>query len=217
VPTSPSIPPSFRDLALLPSPEGAPPLPPPIHIPPPTANIGQPPAAPVETAEPKLNLGVPKDAAQIQQRLFDLGFLATPADGKWGQRSARALQDFRAAHNLTNSGAWDRRTEDELLSPPTAPSPDKPPLFAGTWRPEVESCGADGDEAPLRITSARAETAGGRCDFDSVWRESEGTWRVRAKCSVNGETWQANILLRVTGQRLIWNSEHGRAQYLRCK
>ncbi len=33
----------------------------------------------------------------------------------------------------------------------------------------------------------------------------------------NGEAWQANIQFRATGERLIWTSERGRAQYLRCR
>jgi peptidoglycan hydrolase-like protein with peptidoglycan-binding domain len=169
------------------------------------------------TAKPKLNPSVPSDAVQIQQRLFDLGYLSMSADGKWGQRSARALREFRAAHNLKSDAVWDQQTEDALLSSPITPGAETTLPFAGNWRSEDGSCVADGNGPPLRITTARAETAGGRCDFNSIQTEAESTWRVRAKCFVNGETWQANIQLRLTGQGLIWNSERGRAQYLRCK
>jgi hypothetical protein len=217
-PTRPYVPPAVSGRALQPPLEAneiAAPLPPPIHIPTRSASISQPPPAPVETAQPKLDPTLPTDAAQIQQRLFDLGFLPTSPDGKWGQRSARALQEFRAAHK--NEAAWDRQTEDALLSSTVAPHAEATPLFAGNWRSEDEACATDGGGPALRITSVRAETANARCDFDSVRRESEGAWRVHAKCFANGDTWQADIQLRVTGQRLIWNYERGRAQYLRCR
>jgi len=210
-PTTPYIPPALRDPELSLSPEAtdrAAPLPPPIHLPT---------AAPVGTALPKLDPNLPADAAQIQQRLFDLGFLSMPPDGKWGPRSARALQEFRAAHQLKNDANWDRLTEDSLLSSSLTPRAENKPLFVGNWRPEAESCGAEGDGPPLRITAQGAETAGGRCEFDSVQHESENVWRVRAKCFVNGETWQASIQFRVTGERLTWSSERGRSQYLRCR
>jgi hypothetical protein len=190
------------------------PLPPPIQITAP--KTGQPPA-PAETAAPKRNPNTPADAAQVQQRRFDLGFLPARPDGKWGQRSARALQEFRAAYSLKNDSNWDRQTEDALLSAVIAPRSETTPSFVGNWRPEDESCSVDHDGPPLRITTGRAETAAGRCEFDSVQTESESVWRVRAKCLVNGEAWPANIQLCVTGQRLIWNSERGRAQYLRCR
>jgi DNA-binding helix-hairpin-helix protein with protein kinase domain len=112
------------------------------------------------------------------------------------------------------------------LAPPIPIPPQRPritlpaeptPLFVGNWRPEAGSCASDSEGPPLRITSARAEAAGGRCEFDDVRRESEGVWRVHAKCVVNGETWQANIQFRATGERLIWTSERGRAQYFRCR
>jgi DNA-binding helix-hairpin-helix protein with protein kinase domain len=179
-------------------------------------NTGQP-SVPPETATPRLSPNVPADATQIQQRLFDLGYLQTPPDGKWGQRSARALQEFRAARGLQSDVNWNRRTEDALLSSPIAERANAIPLFAGGWRPENDLCGSDRDGPPLRITRGHAETAAGRCDFDTIQAESESAWRVRAKCSANGETWQANIQLRVTGPLLTWESERGRAQYLRCK
>jgi hypothetical protein len=217
---SPRVPPTDGDVTLLPIPESKDkpaPLLPPIHMPLPSPSIGQPLVSPVETALPKLDPSLSTDATQIRQRLFDLGFLPTPPIAKWGQRPARALQESRAAHNLNNNAVWPRLTEDILLSSPAAPRAEPMPLFVGNWRLEAGSCAGDSDGPPLRITRARAETAGGRCEFDSVRRESEGAWHVRAKCSVNRETWQTNIQFHATGERLIWTSERGRAQYLRCR
>ena len=192
-------------------------LPPPIDIPTGNRGIGIQVTPPPETVEPKLNPNAPKDATQIQKRLFDLGFLQTPPDGKWGPRSVRGLQEFRAAQNLRSDSIWDHDTEEALLSSPIAPSVETNPGFAGNWRPEGEACGQDGEGPPLRITMGRAETAAGRCDFEFVRADPEGGWRVRAKCFVNGETWQANVHLRLSGQRLTWTSERGTSQYLRCQ
>jgi peptidoglycan hydrolase-like protein with peptidoglycan-binding domain len=189
---------------------------PPIEAPGPSPNTG-PPSVPAEAATPRLSPNIPADAAQIQQRLSNLGYLQTPPDGKWGQRSARALQEFRAARGLQNDVNWNRQTEDALLSSSIAARANVIPSFVGGWRPEDQLCGSDRDGPPLRITRGRAETAAGRCDFDSVQTESESAWRVRAKCSANGETWQANIQLRVSGPLLTWESERGRTQYLRCQ
>jgi DNA-binding helix-hairpin-helix protein with protein kinase domain len=187
-------------------------LPPPIEILAPSAKAGP------QRAGPRFNPSTPADAARIQQRLLDLGYLQTPPDGKWGQRSTRALQEFRTARGLKSDVAWDQQTEDELLSASIPARPARnPPSFVGEWRDEHDMCGNVHYEAPLRITSERAETVAGRCDFDSVEIESEGVWRIRARCSANGDKWQANIQLRVTGQRMVWNSERGRTEYLRCR
>jgi peptidoglycan hydrolase-like protein with peptidoglycan-binding domain len=154
---------------------------------------------------------------EVQQRLFDLGYLASRPDGKWGPRSAGALQTFRHASKLADETAWDKATEDLLLSAPSVSRPATPIAFVGNWRTEAGSCGLIGEAPPLRITNTAAETAGGRCDFESVRPEPDGSWRVRARCVVGGEAWQANIQLRLLSNRLTWSSERGKAQYLRCR
>jgi Putative peptidoglycan binding domain len=191
------------------------PSPPPLQIPPTVSEIGEKESTPPLDRLPKLDITRASDVMQIQQRLLELGYLSTPPDGKWGPRSARSLQDFRSANRIDGDSAWDRATE-ALLFGSDAIRAAIGMTFIGGWTADAGLCGASGEGPPLRITSTHAETASGRCDFDSVRLESEGTWRVVARCNVSGATWVANIELRISANRLIWSSEKGRAQYYRC-
>lgn len=163
--------------------------------------------------QPRLHPARPSDASQIQKRLAELGYLQTPPDGKWGPRSARALQDFRSASGIHDDSIWDGITETRLFSPGAVRVPT-PATFVGSWTSEPGVCG---DAPPLSMTSNAAVTSAGRCSFDSVRRETEQTWRVTARCFVGGDTWPANIVLRLSGNQLTWASEKGRAQYYRCQ
>jgi hypothetical protein len=92
---------------------------------PPETEILSPLTTVVETANtvstPQLlDLREIEDAKQVQQRLIDLGFLFGAADGIWGQRSRRALQEFRAANGIGESDTWDEATQERLLRAPDA-------------------------------------------------------------------------------------------------
>jgi hypothetical protein len=70
---------------------------------PPQTEVSSPLATVVDTVNitstPQLlDLGEIENAKRIQHRLIDLGFLFGAADGIWGQRSRRGLQEFRAAN-----------------------------------------------------------------------------------------------------------------------
>ena len=64
----------------------------------------------------QLDLRQMEDAKRVQQRLIDLGFLFGAADGVWGPRSRKALQDFRVANGIGDSDTWDEATQDRLLA-----------------------------------------------------------------------------------------------------
>jgi peptidoglycan hydrolase-like protein with peptidoglycan-binding domain len=59
-----------------------------------------------------------EDAARIQRRLIEAGFLQGVADGVWGPRSRNALRDFRIANGLGSDGAWNGWVQRELLATP---------------------------------------------------------------------------------------------------
>jgi peptidoglycan hydrolase-like protein with peptidoglycan-binding domain len=59
------------------------------------------------TTPQQLDLREIENAKLVQQRLIDLGSLFGAADGIWGQRSRRALQEFRAANGIGESDTWD--------------------------------------------------------------------------------------------------------------
>src|SRR5207245_2811618 len=58
-----------------------------------------------------IDLTKPNEARRVQQRLNELGYLEDAADGKWGQRSRRALQDFRTAMAIGVDSTWDQQTQ----------------------------------------------------------------------------------------------------------
>ena len=160
-----------------------------------------------------LDLREIEDAKQVQQRLIDLGFLFSAADGIWGQRSRRALQEFRAANGIGESDTWDEATQERLLRAPDAKAANTSELgFIGRWGVDVAECG----DSPITITARRAEGFSASCEFQSTQRESSNAWRLRAECSSKTERWKANIRLAASTSKLTWSSERGTTIYVRC-
>ena len=160
-----------------------------------------------------LDLREIENAKQVQQRLIDLGFLFGAADGIWGQRSRRALQEFRAANGIGESDTWDKATEERLLRAPDVKAAKTSEIsFIGGWGVDVAEC----RDSPITITARRAEGFGASCEFHSTQRESSNAWRLRAECSSNTERWNANIRLTVSTSKLTWSSERGTTTYVRC-
>jgi Putative peptidoglycan binding domain len=185
---------------------------------PPQTEISSPPVTVPETvdtattAQP-LDLRDIENAKRVQQRLIDLGFLHGAADGAWGQRSRRALQEFRAANGIGESDTWDEATQERLLSAPDAKAANTPDIsFIGGWGVDVAEC----RESPIKITARRAEAYGTACEFHSTQRESSNAWRLRAECASKTERWNANIRFTVSTSKLIWSSERGTTTYIRC-
>ena len=165
------------------------------------------------TTPQQLDLRDIENAKRVQQRLIDLGFLYGAADGVWGQRSRRALQEFRAANGIGESDTWDEATQERLLSAPDAKAANTSDIsFVGGWGIDVAEC----RESPIAITARRAEAYGTACEFHSTQRESSNVWRLRAECASKTERWNANIRFTVSTSKLIWSSERGTTTYVRC-
>ena len=165
------------------------------------------------TAPQQLDLRDIENAKRVQQRLIDLGFLYGAADGVWGQRSRRALQEFRAANGIGESDTWDEATQERLLSAPDAKAANTSDIsFVGGWGIDVAEC----RESPIAITARRAEAYGTACEFHSTQRESSNVWQLRAECASKTERWNANIRFTVSTSKLIWSSERGTTTYVRC-
>ena len=161
----------------------------------------------------QLDLGQMEDAKRVQQRLIDLGFLFGAADGVWGPRSRKALQDFRVANGIGDSDTWDEATQERLLTSSDAIAANTSDIsFTGGWGVDVAQC----RESPLTITARRAEAFGAACEFHSTQRESSNVWRLRALCANNSERWNANIRFAISGSQLTWSSERGTTTYVRC-
>ena len=165
------------------------------------------------TTPQQLDLRDIENAKRVQQRLIDLGFLYGAADGVWGQRSRRALQEFRAANGIGESDTWDEATQERLLSAPDAKAANTSDIsFIGGWGIDVAEC----RESPITITARRAEAFGAACEFHSTQRESSNVWRLRADCASKTERWNANIRFTVSTSKLTWSSERGTTTYMRC-
>jgi len=161
----------------------------------------------------QLDLRQMEDAKRVQQRLIDLGFLFGAADGVWGPRSRKALQDFRVANGIGDSDAWDEATQERLLTSSDAIAANTSDIsFTGGWGIDVAQC----RESPLTITARRAEAFGAACVFRSTQRESSNVWRLRAQCGDHSERWNANIRFSLSSDRLTWSSERGTTTYRRC-
>jgi peptidoglycan hydrolase-like protein with peptidoglycan-binding domain len=154
-----------------------------------------------------------ESAKRVQERLIELGFLVGAADGIWGARSRRALQEFKIAHGLGEDDAWDEATQEQVLTSVEAHANVASDLaFIGGWGTDAAEC----RNSPLTITARRAEAGSAACDFHSTQREASNTWRLQARCSSDGERWNAHIQLTLSGRKLTWSSERGTATYVRC-
>jgi len=154
------------------------------------------------------------DAIWIQAKLHDLGYFAGNGNGIWGPASRSALRDFKAMNGLAEDDKWDRETEQRLVSKQNVPAFS---TFIGGWAQSVEECQHfRGVGAPLTIHSRAAETDNVKCSFRSVKREVATMWRIQAACSAAGQSWNANVSLRLTGSSLAWSSENGKETYVRC-
>ena len=169
----------------------------------------------VDTAPtpPQLDLRQMEDAKRVQQRLIDLGFLFGAADGVWGPRSRKALQDFRVANGIGGSDAWDEATQERLLTSSDAIAANASDIsFTGGWGVDVAEC----RKSPLTITANRATNTFAAYEFHSTQRDSSNVWRLRALCANNSERWNANIRFSISGSQLTWSSERGTTTYVRC-
>jgi DNA-binding helix-hairpin-helix protein with protein kinase domain len=196
--------------------------PPPLAPPQETPTVpGRNPDPPGLSEATKLDLSRSEDVVRIQQRLIALGYLAGSADGKWGPRSRAALLELKARENLSATDGWDLSVENALFrqsATPNSISPFPTSLpFVGGWTTTNGECGNPGELPPVRITSTRAETDGGACEFKSVRPEANNVWRVLAICSANRKSWTANIRLTVQGSELRWVSERPETVYYRCQ
>jgi peptidoglycan hydrolase-like protein with peptidoglycan-binding domain len=159
---------------------------------------------------PRLDVLRIEDAARVQQRLIELGFLSSTANGIWGPRSRQALRDFRVAHGEADSDTWDEGAQQLLFSASAKQAAiiaSSRPDFAGGWAIDTAQCRqAESGQAPLSIDARRAQAFGGTCEFKSVQHDGYNVWRVQAVCSFDGNSWDAKIRLTLNGGRLTWTS-----------
>jgi hypothetical protein len=140
------------------------------------------------------------DAMWIQERLHDLGYFSGNRDGVWDAASRNALHDFKSMNGLSPDDRWDKQTEQRLSSGQGIRADS---TFIGGWATDIDQCqGGRQHGAPIVITSRAAETASSECTFRTITREIATSWRVTAMCSARGNSWTANLQLRLTTANL---------------
>ena len=152
------------------------------------------------------------DASGLQNRLGELGFFVGKSDGVWGPASRNALLDFKVMSGLTADDQWDGITERTLMAEQPVRATE---TFVGRWAEEAVDCNPPAGP-PLRISVRQAEKSGTVCKFGPPLREGSA-WRVQATCAGGGKTWNSNVSLSVTGDRLTWSSERGTDSFVRCR
>jgi hypothetical protein len=143
------------------------------------------------------------DAMWIQERLHDLGYFSGNRDGVWDASSRNALHDFKSMNGLSADDRWDKQTEQRLSSGRGIRADS---TFIGGWATDVDQCQRGRQHgAPIVISSRAAETGSAECNFRSITREVATSWRVTAMCSAGGNSWTANLQLRLTTPNLTWD------------
>ena len=121
----------------------------------PPKEIGKPPAAISQVAERLLDLSQSADARRVQQALIELGLLAGPADGIWGPRSRKALQDFRGSPGPDQT--WDAATQKRLFA--SVPTQSPPPSTASSGARSVGAPGIQPHALRLHLRPPRQPRA----------------------------------------------------------
>ena len=90
--------------------------------------------------------------------------------------------------------------------------------YVGTWAAKRAQCrlAQDQQDAPLVLTRNGYDRHETHCKFSSVQAQGKDTWRVRAKCSVEGDAQNHTFTLIVTAGRLTIRDERGPRSLVWC-
>ena len=84
---------------------------------------------------------------KLQERLNDLGYNVGRADGDYGKKTKRAVEDFQRANNLEVTGVADEDTQALLFSDAAAtPAPTATPTPKPTKKPSSSSSSNSGEK-----------------------------------------------------------------------
>ena len=154
-------------------------------------------------------------AKEVQQRLFQLGYLSVSPTGVWGAHSRNALRAFKSDHDLAADENWDNATERSLFSG----SVEAAEPFVGIWAVDASACSPGLNRKGLlpAVIDGKGAWAGETfCAFETKKHTAEG-WNVVASCSNPHDRWTAKVRLTINSTPLTWTSERGSQSYLRCQ
>ena len=105
----------------------------------------------------------------VQQMLYDLGYLKTPADGDFGSYTREALRAFQLANDLPADGVINEATTAKLLSKPVAADENQALLPSNTVT--VENYGDDSER--LLVTWTEVPGADGYYVYRATSEDGE--------------------------------------------
>src|SRR5262245_22631682 len=99
-----------------------------------------------------------------------------------------------------------------------AQSPAQSPAYVGTWASRPAQCRVDqsSQNAPLIMRRDGYDQHEAHCRFTSV-RAQGPAWAVKARCTVEGDTQEMDLVLQVSGNRLTIRDEGGARTLERCR
>jgi hypothetical protein len=90
--------------------------------------------------------------------------------------------------------------------------------FVGLWGPDASACSPRTNRSgllPAVIHSEGAWAGETSCRFERLKRTAAG-WQSVARCARGEERWNSKVRLTLSGDHLVWASERGSQNYVRC-
>ncbi len=99
-----------------------------------------------------------------------------------------------------------------------APTAVSAQAYVGTWAASPTQCGIDQSRrnAPLIIKRGRYDQHETHCVFTSLRKSGEASWRMRARCTVEGSRQTHTFTLAVDGPGLTLRDRTGVRKLVRC-
>lgn len=93
------------------------------------------------------------------------------------------------------------------------------PAYVGTWASQPSQCAVDQSmqAAPMIMARNRYDQHEAHCSFASVRKSGVDTWRVQARCSVEGDSQKHAFTMKVDGGRLTMRDATGTRTLTRCR
>ncbi len=91
--------------------------------------------------------------------------------------------------------------------------------YVGTWGTNAAQCRVDQSRqnAPLILSRNRYDQHEAHCTFASVQKTGSSSWRMRARCSVEGDRQAHTFDISVSGRTLTLRDGYGSRRLVRCR
>jgi hypothetical protein len=92
------------------------------------------------------------------------------------------------------------------------------PAYVGTWASAPAQCrvGQEEENAPMIMRRDGYDQHEAHCKFTAIARKGSD-WTVKARCTVEGNNVNLNLMLAIAGDRLTIRDERGPSTYQRCR